>query len=179
MIPALYIKLGIAAVLLGVGFAAGTGWQKSSTAKVKQEFAEFRAEQARLNADTRQAALDAERAATAREHDLQSKIDTLDKEARHAETARTAARADADRAAERLRIALDALKHSARDASGAAAATAGQCAPADSTHGVLAELHQRADDRAGAVSSFADAAHAAGQQCQVMYEAARASLTGK
>ena len=111
LIQSLYIKLGLAAALLAVGFAAGSGWQKSTTAKVRQDFAEYRAEQARLNADTRQAALDAERAATAREHDLQAQIETLDKEARDAQAARDTARRAAAVAGDRLRHAIATINY--------------------------------------------------------------------
>ena len=43
-----YIKLAAAAALLGVGFLAGSGWQKSTTAQVRQDFADFVAKENRL-----------------------------------------------------------------------------------------------------------------------------------
>ena len=173
-------------IAFGVLGAAFVG-QREITAGVQVKLAQAESridklvgDYAKAESDARQAALDAERRVTAREHDLQAQIDQLDKEARDAQLARDTARRAADRAADRLRTALDSLRAvGARDAPGAAAAAAGQCAPAERTLGVLAELHQRLDQRAGAVSEFADAAQAAGQQCEVMYEAARASLTGK
>lgn len=171
-----YIKLAAAAALLGVGFLAGSGWQKSTTAQVRQDFADYRAQQARLDADARQQALTAERAATAREQALQATIDQLDRDAKHAETARLAARADADRAAERLRTALATIRVHSRDAASANPPPAGQCPPADDTLGLLIELHSRLDSRAGAISEFADAAHAAGLRCEAAYAAARGAL---
>ncbi len=43
--------------------------------------------------------------------------------------------------------------------------------PAGDPIGVLADLLSRADTRAGILAEFADAAHAAGKQCQRAYEA--------
>lgn len=172
-----YIKLAVAAALLGVGFAAGSGWQKSTTAQVRQDFADYRAQQARLDADARAQALTAERAATAREQALQATIDQLDQDARHAETARLAARADADRAAERLRTAIATINYlgnSPDPAAPAARQRAGE--PGASALDLLADLLGRRSSELVAISGYADDLADAGLSCERRYDAARAAL---
>lgn len=87
------------------------------------------------------------------------------------DTARTAGRVVADRV---------------RDAARATAAIAGQvCADsaaagvreaAAAAAGVLAELRERADERAGILAQFATDAHLAGRACEREYAAAREAL---
>ena len=179
MIATAYLKAFAAAALLAVGFLAGSGWQKATTAQVRQQFADYRAKQARLDADARQQALEAERAATAREQTLQAQIDTLDQDTRHAQAARDTARADADRAHQRLRIALDTIRHArAGDPPGAnpPASTVGprQCGadPLD----LLTELLDRHTQQLVRVSSYADNLRAAGVACERAYDLARAEF---
>jgi hypothetical protein len=78
-------------------------------------------------------------------------------------------RADAARSADAargLRARLSELSaQRLRDAAGYSAATDGR-PPADSAAGVLPELLGQCVDRVRVLAEFADAAHAAGQQCQ-------------
>jgi small-conductance mechanosensitive channel len=84
-----------------------------------------------------------------------------------------AARADADR----NRAAADGLREQNADAvrRWRAAldhpATGGECAAAGDAIGVLADVLSRADRRAGILAAYADAARAAGLQCERDYSA--------
>ena len=147
------------------------GVQQIRVNNAKTELAQVREQQAQANAAAAQAARAAELQATEREHALQAEIDHQDQEARNAQAQFTAARAAAATAADRLRIALDTIRHSRRDAPGATAAAAGQCA-ADR----LAKLLAGADDLAGRSSEAADNAIRRGLMCEAAYDAARQAL---
>ena len=156
---------------LAVGLAVGAGVQQIRVNNAKTELAQVREQQAQANAAAAHAARAAELQATEREHALQAEIDHQDQEARNAQAQLTAARAAAATAADRLRIALDTIRHSRRDAPSAAAAAASQCA-ADR----LAKLLAGADDLAGRSSEAADNAIRRGLMCEAAYDAARQAL---
>ena len=98
-------------------------------------------------------------------------LETLDQ-------ARIAARAAADTAADRLRVALDALHVRDRDAPNPAAPAARQRPgePGASALDLLADLLGRRSSELVAVSGYADDLAAAGLSCERRYDAARAAL---
>lgn len=163
---------------LAVGLAVGAGVQQIRVNNAKTELAQVREQHAQAVADAALAkaaaharALEIERELTAREQALQATIDKQDQDARHAQAKHAADRAAATAAADRLRIALDTIRHSRRDAPSAAAPIAGQCA-ADR----LAKLLAGADDLAGRSSEAADNAIRRGLMCEAAYDAARQAL---
>lgn len=92
------------------------------------------------------------------------------------ELARSAADADAARAAAgRLRGDL-ADYITAHRAAAQARAAAGQCAPDAGALDLLAELQRRADERAGELARAADDARGRGHACERAYDAARALI---
>ena len=78
---------------------------------------------------------------------------------------------------EQLATITRAASAGARVAAVDAASIARERAAADATARVLADVLQRADDRAGALADFADAAHAAGASCERVYGSARQAVT--
>lgn len=173
---------------LAAGAVAGAllagGVQQARVSNGKTELAQVREQHAKTVADaaTAQAlahaqALEIERALTAKEQALQATIDKQAEDARHAEQTRLADRAAAAAAADRLREQLATVTRAAsagaRVAAGDAASLARERAAADATTRVLADVLQRADDRAGALADFADRAHAAGLACQRAYDSVR------
>ena len=163
-------RLIAAAIVLAAGFAAGAGFEKRRTDAVQLEFAQYREAQQAATAAAAAAALRAEAEATAREHALQAQINQLDQDARHADEARIAARADADRAAERLRTAIATINYLGNSPSTSAAAS-DQC-PADR----FAELLAEADGLAERSSEAADNAIRRGLVCEAAYDAVRVEL---
>lgn len=98
--------------------------------------------------------------------------DAFDKEARDGRTKLDAARRDAaaaGAAADGLRAALDRFRAAARAAEGAGAAQRG--ASADATIGVLSDMLEELDRRAGIYAETADVAHAAGMTCERSFDA--------
>ena len=163
---------------LAVGLAVGAGVQQIRVNNAKTELAQVREQHAQAVADAALAkaaaharALEIERELTAREQALQAPIDRQDQDARHAQAKHAADRAAATAAAGRLRIALDTIRHSRRDAPSATAAAASQCAPDR-----LAKLLAGADDLAGRSSEAADNAIRRGLMCEAAYDAARQAL---
>ena len=154
---------------------------KTELAQVREQHAQAVADAALAKAAAHARALEIERELTAREQALQATIDKQDQDARHAEQTRLADRAAAAAAADRLRERLAAITRAAsagaRVASTDAAAIARERAAADATARVLADVLQRADDRAGALADFADRAHAAGLACERAYGSAREAVT--
>lgn len=73
-------------------------------------------------------------------------------------------------AADRLRVATASVAagYAARSADPAAAAPS---APASSPGDLLADVQRRIGEAAGSIGEYADAAHAAGQQCAADYDA--------
>ena len=96
----------------------------------------------------------------------------IEKEASDGQTRIDLARRDAGAAraaADSLRADVARYRAAARAASNPGSATAGPAA-ADALD-LLADLFSRADQRAGELAEFADAAHAAGRTCQRSYDA--------
>lgn len=155
-----YYKLAAAAVV-AAALAAVFGWFVHTQRDVGRE--EVRAE------IRRQAAIDTE--TNTKESFRRIARQKENQDANVAEVAR--ARADADGAAaarERLQVRLDRFLAAARRAP-ADTAAGGQRAPADDPIGVLADVLRRADERAGILAGYADAAAAAGRQCVRDYDA--------
>ena len=177
--------IALAAAIVGALIAAGA--QQMRVSALKAEHAEYNAEQAALwrkqadlTAEAHKLALEADRAAIQREHELTATIELNAKEAKNAQT-RIAADRDRALTSERsLRKQLDAIaqRYRALVAAGADSPAAGQQPPAGDAIGVLADVLGRADQRAGELADFADRAHAAGLACERDYDAARAALTG-
>lgn len=166
------------------------GLQQARVSSAKTELAQVREQHAKAVADAALAAaaaharaLEIERELTAREQQLQATIDKLDQDARNAQAKHAADRAAATAAADRLRERLATITRAAsaadRVASNDAASAARERAAADATARMLAQLLQRASDRAGVLAVFADAAHAAGASCQRGYTSAREALTAR
>ncbi|EZP51817.1 DUF2514 family protein [Delftia sp. RIT313] len=100
-------------------------------------------------------------------------LDSITREAQHAQ-ARDAADAAAARAvAGRLRDDLSDYLTRHRAAANARAA-AGQCSPDNGALDLLAELQRRADERAGELARIADDARMRGLACERAYIAGRA-----
>lgn len=98
--------------------------------------------------------------------------DAFDKEARDGRTKLDAARRDAaaaGAAADGLRAALDRFRAAARAAEDSGAAERGASAAA--TIGVLSDMLEELDRRAGIYAETADVAHAAGMTCERSFDA--------
>ena len=156
--------------------AAAFVGQREITAQLRIDHANTLRVIADKTAVAYQAALEAEQAITIREHELAT---TIANNHAHAEQQQQRLRADRDRAdaaAHSLRQQLAAIRTaSPGHAADADPAAAGQQQAADTTTRVLAELLERADERAGILASFADQAHAAGSACQRDYDAVTAA----
>ena len=174
-----------AGALAGALLAGGIQQTRVSTAKA--ELAQVRADHAKLVADAaldkaaaHARALDIERELTAREQALQATIDKQDQDARHAQAQhaadRAAATAAADRLRERLATITRAASAGARVQADSNSSAARERAAADAATRVLADVLQRADDRAGALADFADRAHGAGIACERTYGSAREAV---
>ncbi len=178
----------------GAGALAGAllagGIQQTRVSTAKADLAQVRADHAKLVADAALAqsaaharALEIERALTAKEQALQATIDKQAEDARNAQAQHAADRAAANAAAGRLREQLATITRAASAADRVQADTSANLAieraAADATARVLADVLQRADDRAGALADFADRAHAAGLACQRAYTSAREALTAR
>ena len=177
-----YIAAGAVAGALLAG-----GVQQTRVASAKTELAQVREQHAQAVADAALAkaaaharALEIERELTARTQALQATIDKQDQDARNAQAQHAADRAAATAAAGRLRERLATITRAAsagaRVASGDAASLASERAAAADTTRMLAQLLQRASDRAGIVGVFADRAHAAGLACERAYGSAREAV---
>ena len=174
----------IAGALLAGGVQqARVSSAKAELAQVREQHAQAVADAALAKAAAHARALEIERELTAREQALQAIIDKQDQDARHAQAQHAADRAAATAAADRLREQLATITRAAsagaRVQAGDAAAIAGERAAAADTTRVLAQLLQRASDRAGALAVFADAAHTAGASCERAYTSASEALTAR
>ena len=110
---------------------------------------------------------------------LQTTFDTREKEDRHEVQAAAARAAAAESRAASLHDQLRTIARAytgARDKADDAATLAADLAAARSAVGVLADVYERTDRRAGKIAVFADAAHAAGKRCERDYDAARAAV---
>ena len=175
-----------AGAVAGALLAGGIQQTRVSTAKadlaqVREQHAKAVADAATAQALANAQALEIERALTAKEQALQATIDKQAEDARHAEQTRLADRAAADAAADRLRERLATITRAAsagaRVQADTSASLAIERASAADTTRVLADVLQRASDRAGALADFADRAHAAGLACERAYGSAREALT--
>lgn len=159
----------VAGLVLGVALATA-GYQakqatdaRAKTAKVKQEFAEYRETQERQTRE-RMEQLRADK----------SRSDKLRQEAQDAEhLARIAAQADADR----LRAGNGQLRRYATDLAASLGSRPGDTAPAPggetarATADLLAELLGRVDDAAATIAVYADSSRRAGLLCERTFDA--------
>jgi hypothetical protein len=162
---------------LALLLAALLAWQTMARLGAERDVAQARVELA----DDRRSAATAALQASQRYRNLEEKhrddIRTIDSQARQ-DLARSAADADAARAAAgRLRGDL-ASYLTAHRAAAQARAAAGQCAPDTGALDLLAELQRRADERAGALARIADDARARGGACERAYDASRVLTDG-
>jgi len=160
---------------LALVLAALLAWQTLARLGGERDAAQARAELA----GEREAAATAARQASERYRILEDThrddIRTIDTQARQ-ELARSAADADAARAAAgRLRGDLADYITAHRAAANARAA-AGQCTPDAGALDLLAELQRRADERAGELARIADEARHRGSACERAYDAGSAMI---
>ena len=155
---------------LALFLAALLAWQALAKLGAERDAAQARAQLA----GEREASATAARQASERYRNLEDKhrddLRTIDTQARQ-DLERSAADADAARAAAgRLRGDL-ASYLTAHRAAAQARAAAGQCAPDTAALDLLAELQRRADERAGALARIADDARHRGSACERAYDA--------
>jgi hypothetical protein len=160
---------------LALLLAALLAWQSVARLGAERDAALARAELA----SEREAAATAARQASEQYRKLEEKhrddIRTIDTQARQ-RLARSAADADAARAAAgRLRGDL-ADYITAHRAAAQARGASGQCAPDTGALDLLAELQRRADERAGALARIADDARGRGSACERAYDAGSAMI---
>lgn len=166
MTPTIAWRAAGAGLLAASLFAAGwtaNGWRKNA------ELAELTAGQAqerRNEAYAQVKAVDLARLEEQRRTAAQTEIANV--ATKDAETARGDARA-AGAAAEQLRGRVAQLLAASRAAGNPAAAGGGS--PTDDPIGMLADVLGRADQRAGILAEYADAARIAGQACERSYDA--------
>ncbi len=162
--------IGVAVLAAGL-FAAGwtaNGWRKDAEiAGMNADLARERGRQALAQVK----AVDDARIEEQRRAAAQMEIANAAK--RDADAARADAR-DAGAATDRLRVRVNELLAAAR-ASKDSAAFAGGPAAGDPL-GVLADVLERADRRAGILAEYADAARIAGQACERAYDALTPAL---
>ena len=155
---------------LALVLAALLAWQAVARLGAERDAAQARADLA----GEREASATAARQASEKYRKLEDKnrdeLHYIDTQARQ-QLARSAADADAARAAAgRLRGDL-ADYITAHRAAAQARAAAGQCAPDTAALDLLAELQRRADERAGALARIADDARHRGSACERAYDA--------
>ncbi|MGE8454022.1 MAG: DUF2514 family protein [Pseudomonadales bacterium] len=156
--------------LLALLLAALLAWQAVARLGAERDAALARAELAGEREASATAALQASERYRNLEEKHRDDIRTIDTQARQ-ELARSAADADAARAAAgRLRGDLANYITAHRSAAQARAA-AGQCTPDTGALDLLAELQRRADERAGELARIADDARSRGRACELAYEA--------
>lgn len=148
----LWLALGLAATLAFTHFAV----YRSGKAQVRSEWNAEKAEQARQAA-----------AETLRRLNAQQEIQHVhDQELALAHRDAAAAHAAAGRLSDQLAAFVAAARR--RDP-----AASGNSAPAGDPIGVLADVLRGADQRAGVLAAYADAARIAGLQCERAYDALR------
>ena len=159
-------KLIITAVVLAALIGLGTWWHLSRVHAAEKA---VHAHYAIVLGEIREKTATAERAFRTTETDWRNQID---KEAEDGQTRIDLARRDAAAArTERERLLADVARYraAARAASGSGAATSGPTT--GDALDLLADLFSRADQAAGELAEFADAAHAAGLACERSYDA--------
>lgn len=153
---------------------AAAGVQTVRLAGEKADFAEARTAWANARTEAARLRTKAETEERNEETRRQLEKDNATKDALAKVTVANAAAVRADRAAVSLRESTDALVARARQACGGTNPGPGGTPAADPV-GVLADVQRRADERAGVLAKYADAARIAGQACERSYE----SLTVK
>ncbi|MFC4431388.1 DUF2514 family protein [Cupriavidus respiraculi] len=158
--------VGVAVLAFGIGWTVN-GWRKDS--QIDRLVAQ-QAEERRVQADEHVRAVDAARLEEQRRTAAQMEI--ANAAAKELEGARRNAR-DAGAAADRLRnrvAELVAASRAGQDSgpAGAGPATGGPV-------GMLADVLQRADRRAGLLAEYADGARIAGQACERSYDSLNAA----
>ena len=159
-------KLIITAVVLAALIGLGTWWHLSRVHAAEKA---VHAHYAGVLAEIRDKTAAAARAFRATETAWRSAID---KEAEDGQTRIDLARRDAVAArvsADGLRADVARYRAAARSATNSGVAAAGPTA--SDALDLLADLFGRADEAAGELAEFADAAHAAGLTCQRSYDA--------
>jgi vacuolar-type H+-ATPase subunit I/STV1 len=166
-----YVAIGTLAVLLATN--AYTAWQLSAERKAHQSF--------RLETSERVAAAERQRA------DQEAKNRQIEQELINAQEAHAAEVEAIREQRDAARVAGRVVADRVRDAARATAVLAGQVcadsaaagvrATAATAAGMLADLRERADERAGILAQFATDAHLAGRACEREHDKARAALT--
>ncbi|MBF5006827.1 DUF2514 family protein [Diaphorobacter caeni] len=159
-------KLIITTIVLAVLIGLGSWWHLSRVHAAEQA---VHAHYAVVLSEIREKTAAAERAFRATESTWRTRID---KEARDGQTRIDLARRDAAAAlTERERLLAEVARYraAARAAQHPGAAPSGP-ATGDALD-LLADMFTRADERAGELAEFADAAHAAGLTCERSYDA--------
>ncbi|WP_454722644.1 DUF2514 family protein [Delftia acidovorans] len=165
-----YAWQGLALVL-----AALLAWQALDRMVAERNAAQARAELASDRETSATAALQASERYRKLEDKHRDDLRNIDGQAQR-DLARSAADADAARAAAgRLRGDL-ADYITAHRAAAQARATTGQCAPDTAALDLLAELQRRADERAGELARIADDARARGNACERAYDSGTAMI---
>lgn len=160
---------------LAVVLAALLAWQAMARLGAERDVAQVRAELANEREAVVTAALQASEKYRKLEDKHRDDLRNIDAQARQ-DLARSAADADAARAAAgRLRGDL-AGYITAHRAAAQARAAAGQCAPDTGALDLLAELQRRADERAGELARIADDARSRGGACERAYDASSAMM---
>ncbi|MGT2453790.1 DUF2514 family protein [Cupriavidus basilensis] len=164
--PDVRVVAAAALVLAGLSFAAGwmaNGWRKDAELA---ELTAARAQERISQAYAQVKAVDAARLEEQRRTAAQMEIANV--ATKEAESARGDAVA-AGIAAEQLRRRVAELVAASRAAGNPGPAGAGQAT--DDPIGMLAHVLSRADQRAGILAEYADAARIAGQACERAYDA--------
>ena len=164
------------------------GWQLAALALAVLLFLQTTARHAaEMDAQTTRTTLATERhaasqAALAQSERYRKLEGTHRDELAKAHTDAQAAIAAADTGAARARAARDSVRRELADyltahrAAAQARAAAGDCTPDARPAGVLAELFDRADRRAGELAHIADTARARGTACERAYDSAHAMI---
>lgn len=153
------------AVIIALALAYGGGrWQQSAHDKATY--------QAKTTAAALSAAVDqvkaVDRARAEEQRRIAAQTEIANAAKKDADDARADAR-DAGAAADGLRKRVADLLAAARAGKDSASPSGG--APAGDPLGVLADVLERADRRAGILAEYADAARVAGQACERSYDA--------
>lgn len=111
------------------------------------------------------AAASASEAYRAKEQSDRQKLDEVQTHGKAMLDAARAERDDADRRSASLQRTATAAINALRRATPEAPATAAECDAARNTAAVFAELFRRADEAAGVLAGYADAARIAGEAC--------------
>jgi len=150
---------GVAALIIALAVAAG--YQTLRLADVRNEYAAYRA-------DIETKAAEASEQARQTEQQRQRDIDQVRNDAQKQIKLAAADAADAQSAADSLQLEVNKLL--AGRAALNSRVAAGGSAIRDLTT-VLADLRQRADQRAGDLATIADASRIAGKACERSYDA--------